>query len=415
MSALKYWLWLTTRRGMQPEDAFRLLEHFGTCEATYFAPREEYALAPVSDGVRASLEDKDLSGAERILSKCEEQGIRILTLQDAEYPERLKQIYDPPCVLYIKGRLFAFDEEVAIALVGSRTPSEYGRRMAGKLGLELARAGALVVSGIAQGLDTEAVRGALKGGGSPVCILGGGCDVIYPARNRALYEDVAAVGALISEYPPGTQIQSWHFPVRNRIISGLSVGVCAVEAREKSGTLITTALALEQDREVFAVPGNADAPMSRGTNLLIQRGEAKLVTGAWDILVEFESRFPGRLRRQEELPPEAREERLSGGEAQGAAQGAPTAQEKGAGAKEVDKKRQREYITLTDRSERFTDDEKEILLTLGEREMRTDDIVERTQIPARRVSSALTMLQIQGLVEEQTGGRFAANVILRES
>jgi DNA processing protein len=149
--------------------------------------------------------------------------------------------------------------------------------MAGKVGLELARQGALLVSGIAQGLDAAAIRGALKGGGPVVSVLGGGVDVVYPRENRFLYEDVAAAGALISEYPPGTGIQAGHFPVRNRIISGLSLAVVAVECRWKSGTMRTVERALDQDRDVFAVPGPADGPMSEGTNLLIQRGRSGAV------------------------------------------------------------------------------------------------------------------------------------------
>lgn len=408
MATLKYWLWLATRRPLRPTDAFRLLEQFGTPEALYFADRGEYELSGVSAQCRASLEDKNLDCAERILADCERLGVRVLTLQDAGYPERLRQIYDPPCVLYVKGRLFAFDEEVAVGVVGSRNPSEYGKHMAGRLGLDLARSGALVVSGIAQGLDAAALRGALSGGGSVVSVLGGGVDVIYPPQHRWLYEDVAAAGALISEYPPGAGIEGWHFPVRNRIISGLSVGVAVVEAAERSGALITARAALDQDREVFAFPGPADAPMSRGTNRLIQRGEAKLILSAWDILSEFETRFPGRLGRPEPLSKEAEAQRLEAG----MEEKEPPAVPSGAG-KTVDKEKERAYITLKDQPELFTDDERDILLALGESSMRTDDLVEAVQIPARRVSSALTMLQLRGYVEELSGRRFESTVLLK--
>ena len=259
MAALKYWIWLTTRRGMTPLQTFRLLDHFGTPEAAYFADREEYRLCGLTDWQQRTLLDKSLDGAERILGDCDRLGIRILTIQDAEYPERLRQIENPPCVLYVKGKLFPFDELVTVGVVGTRRPTEYGKIMAGRLGMELARGGALVVSGIARGLDAAALRGALKGGGSVVSVLGGGIDVVYPAENRWLYEDVAAAGALISEYPPGTENKGEHFPIRNRIISGLSLGVAAVEAEEHSGTLITMRLALDQGRDAFAVPGHQPA------------------------------------------------------------------------------------------------------------------------------------------------------------
>jgi DNA processing protein len=406
VAALKYWIWLTTRRGLTPLQTFRLLDHFGTPEAAYFADREEYRLCGLTDWQQRTLLDKSLDGAERILGDCDRLGIRILTIQDAEYPERLRQIANPPCVLYVKGKLFPFDELVTVGVVGTRRPTEYGKIMAGRLGMELARGGALVVSGIARGLDAAALRGALKGGGSVVSALGGGIDVVYPAENRWLYEDVAAVGALISEYPPGTENKGEHFPIRNRIISGLSLGVAAVEAEERSGTLITMRLALDQGRDAFAVPGNADAPMSRGTNLLIQRGEAKLVLSGWDILCEYEHLLPGRVSRPEPLPAQEEAARLEVAESPQE----PEPQEE-VTAETVDNPENMAYITLEDGA--LTDDERDILLALEGRGLRTDDLVELTQIPARRVSSALTMLQIHGYVEEKAGRRFESTVVLK--
>lgn len=406
MAALKYWIWLTTRRGLTPLQTFRLLDHFGTPEAAYFADREEYRLCGLTDWQQRTLLDKSLDGAERILGDCDRLGIRILTIQDAEYPERLRQIANPPCMLYVKGKLFPFDELVTVGVVGTRRPTEYGKIMAGRLGMELARGGALVVSGIARGLDAAALRGALKGGGSVVSVLGGGIDVVYPAENRWLYEDVAAAGALISEYPPGTENKGEHFPIRNRIISGLSLGVAAVEAEERSGTLITMRLALDQGRDAFAVPGNADAPMSRGTNLLIQRGEAKLILSGWDILCEYEYLLPGRVSRPEPLPAQEEAARLEVAESPQE----PEPQEE-VTAETVDNPENMAYITLEDGA--LTDDERDILLALEGRGLRTDDLVELTQIPARRVSSALTMLQIHGYVEEKAGRRFESTVVLK--
>ena len=410
MASLKYWLWLTNRRGVGPDAAFRLLEHFGTPEGVYFADPGEYALTGLPAQARKALEDKSLDTAERILADCDRLGVRILTIQDAEYPERLRQIADPPCVLYVKGRLFAFDEELAIAVVGARAPTPYGIQMAGRLGLELGRSGALVVSGLAQGLDSAALKGALSGGGSVVSVLACGVDVVYPPQNRELHQDVAAVGALISEYPPGTGVERWRFPVRNRIVSGLSVGVVAVEAAEHSGTLITARLALEQNREVFAFPGPADAPMSRGTNKLIQRSEAKLILSAGDVLEEFAVFYPGKVRRPVPLTEREESERL-----EGISEGASAGPEADSAPKEVDKVSERAYITLKDGLREFTDDEREILLALGEKTLRPDDLVEETQIPARRVLSALTMLQVRGYVEEKPGKRFQSTILLKTS
>lgn len=407
MATLKYWLWLTTRRGLPSGGAFRLLEYFGSPEGAYFADPAQYELAGLAKSHQAALADKSMDGPEQVLADCERLGLRVLTLQDADYPERLRQIEDPPCVLYVRGRWPAFDEEVSVGVVGARKPSPYGVEMAGRLGLELARSGALVVSGIAQGLDSAALRGALQGGGSAVSVLGCGVDVVFPAENRWLYEDVAAAGALVSEYPPGTRPEGWHFPVRNRIISGLSLGVVAVEAAERSGTLITARLALDQNRDVFAFPGPADAPMSLGTNRLIQRGEAKLILSARDVLCEYEGAYPGRLRRPEPLTQEGLEARL------GPQRGDDPKPEKGQKAqKEVDKKPKRAYISLKDYTQEFTDDERDILLALEEKALHPDELVEAAQIPARRVLSALTMLQVRGYVAEGPGKRFEALAVL---
>jgi len=304
MASLKYWLWLTSLKGMDSVGALTVLDHFVTPERAFYADGEEYDQLPLRPALRRALEDKGLDRAEEILEGCERLGLRVMTFQDADYPQRLRQIADPPAVLYIRGKTFHFDEEAAIGVIGAREPTPYGEKWAERFGLELAAGGALVVSGIAQGLDARAIRGALKGGGPVVSVLAGGVDVPYPPRHRYLYEDVAAAGALISEYPPGTAVDGRQFPRRNRILSGLCLGVLAVECRPFGGTMSTVSHALEQDRDVFAVPGALDAPMSEGTNRLIQQG-AKLVTCARDILEEYWDRFPQKLGRAVPLSPEA--------------------------------------------------------------------------------------------------------------
>lgn len=406
MSALKYWIWLTTRKGVDSAAALRVLEHFATPEQAYYADEQAYELFPLSPSARQGLTDKSMDRADAILADCERLGVRIMTCQDADYPERLRQIPDPPAVLYIKGKVFHFDEEVAIGVVGARSPSDYGRRMAEKMGLELAAGGALVVSGIAPGLDTCALKGALKAGGPVVSVLAGGVDVPYPYENRFLYQDVAAAGALISEYPPGTEHKGHHFPRRNRILSGLTLGVLAVECRSFGGTMLTVNHALEQDRDVFAIPGPVDAPMSEGPNRLIQQG-AKLVTCGRDILEEYESRYPWKLAGGSELPPDVEEARLEEPEE------APKPESKPEKRPEPSAP-ERPMITRAEQMERFTDDERMLLLALGDRTQSAEQLVERTQIPTRRVLSALTMLQVQGVVEEQAGRRFVALVTLEE-
>lgn len=309
MSQLKYWVWLNTRQGVGPVETFRLLERFGTPEAVYFADREEYERAEVRAKRLESLEDKNLDGADKVLGDCEHMGIRVLTWQDAEYPDRLRQIDAPPALLYVKGRLPVVDASLTVGMVGTRSSTPYGEELAGRFSMELSRRGAVIVSGMAQGIDTAALKGALMAGGRPISVLGGGIDVIYPRSNKWLYADVAAAGALVSEYPPGTEPMGMHFPVRNRIISGLSMGVVVVEAGDPSGAIITAREALDQNREVFAVPGPVGAPESVGTNRLIQKGEAKLITCTADVLAEYELMFP--LKQAEDLPDAVAEQRLS--------------------------------------------------------------------------------------------------------
>lgn len=410
MSALKYWIWLASRRGLGAAGVLTVLDYFVTPERAYYADREEYDMLPLHPSQRRDLEDKSLDRAERILGDCERLGLRIMTFQDADYPQRLRALADPPAVLYIRGRTFHFDEEAAIGVVGARSPSTYGEKWAERFGLELASGGALVVSGIAEGVDCCAIKGALKAGGPVVSVLAGGIDVPYPAKHRYLYEDVAAAGALISEYPPGTLNQGHHFPWRNRILSGLCLGVLAVECRPFGGTMSTARHALDQDRDLFAVPGALDAPMSEGTNLLIQQG-AKLVTCGRDILEEYWDRFPEKLKASAPLTPEAARERLEDLRQQQKERPAPKSQAPQAAP---DPAPAREIVPREEQKRRFTDDQLALLAALGGETRATDQLVELTQIPARRVLSALTMLQIQGVVEEHPGKRFSALVELEE-
>ena len=292
----------------------------------------------------------------------------------------------------------------------ARSCTPYGEKMAGRLALGLARSGAVTVSGIAQGIDAACIRGALKGGGTVVSVLGCGIDVRYPACNRGLYEDVAAVGALLSEYPPGTEPIGSHFPVRNRIISGLSLGIVVVESPLKGGAMLTADHALEQDREVFAVPGPADSPASAGCNQLIGEGAAKLTETVWDILEEYVDRYPQKLSRTRGLTPEQEAQRLE--EPAGPPAAAPEKSREPT-PKEVDKTPEMEYIDWKDRRDKLTDDQRDLLLALEEKPLLADDLMERTQIPARRVLSALTLLQVQGYVTEEPGKRFRAQVRLK--
>lgn len=394
MSALKYWVWLAEVRGVSNQTRLALLRHFGTPEDVYFADEGEILLA---DGMTreqaAKLKDHDLKAADRILADCQRLGLRILTFQDAEYPGRLRNIYDPPCLLYVKGRLPVFDEEVVVSVVGTRDCTPYGISCAEKFGYGLTRGGAVVVSGLAKGIDAAATRGALRAGGITVGVVGNGLDVHYPYESRYLYEDVAAAGALISEYPPGTEPAGYHFPTRNRILSGLALATLVVEAPERSGALITADAALEQGRDVFAIPGPVDAPMSVGCNRLIRDSSAGLVTDAWDILREYEGRFPDKLRAEEaHREPET------------------------VGYQEQEKTEAKPVMPPVSRSKNdlsLTDDQILLLQILSDEEpVIIDDLVEQSEIPTRRVLSALTLLELDNLVIQHPGKRYTRAVTL---
>ena len=405
MAELKYWLWLTTRTGLGPVGALSVLDCFTTPERAYYGEREDYDALNLPPFVKNSLMDKSMDEANRILGECDRLGIRIMTFQDADYPQRLRQIADPPVILYIKGKSFHFDEEAAIGVVGARKSSVKSRERAERFGMELASSGALVVSGIAEGIDSSAITGALRGGGPVVSLLAGGADKIFPRESRFLYEDVAAAGALISEYPPGTPHKGDHFNPRNRILSGLSLGVLAVECATTGGTMLTVNHALNQGREVFAVPIGLDEQSARGTNRLIHDCKAKLVENARDILEDFVDLFPAKLSALAPLSPEVARARLSGEDKPQAVQKAPKEQKEAPAPS-------REVVPRDQQKSRFTDDELAILAAASKAALTADEVVEKTQIPAKRVLSALTMLQLQGAVEERPGRRYYALVEL---
>lgn len=405
MSNLKYWVWLSALDGLTNLSRLRLLAQFGSPENVYYAAEEELArVEGISRGQVKRLGDKSLAEADRILGRCDALGLRVLTLQDAEYPSRLRNIFDPPVLLYLKGRLPAVDEEVSIAMVGTRGATPYGVRAAEELGYGLAKQGAVVVSGMAEGIDAAALRGALRAGGRVISVLGCGNDVIYPKENRYLYEDVAATGVLLSEYAPGTEPRSEHFPIRNRIISGLALGTVVVEAPDRrSGALNTAHTALEQGRDVFAVPGGIDAEMSRGCNRLIREGAA-LVTEAWDILREYQAVYPARVTAKvfetpENLGYEARQKKA----------------EQHRQAKEEKEKPALRSISLRDPDVSLSDDQIAVLRVLKTEEaMQADDVIEAAELTARRVLSALTVLVMDGFAEEESGKRFRRTVELKD-
>ncbi len=286
MSELKFWVGFNIVRGIGPARFRLLLDHFGSLRAAWEAPESALREAGLDRRALANLlEARKSLDLDRTLEAVTRTGAHVLTWEDDGYPTALRNIHDPPPVLYVKGALTEVDAW-ALAVVGTRKATAYGRQVTEQLVGTLARSGLTIVSGLAKGIDAIAHRAALDAGGRTIAVLGCGIDVIYPSDHRDLAREVVSAGALISDYPLGTQPEAGNFPPRNRIISGLSMGVLISEAGEDSGALITADYALQQGRDVFAVPGNVLAPSSRGANRLIQDG-AKLVMDAEDILAEL--------------------------------------------------------------------------------------------------------------------------------
>jgi len=287
MTDAKYWVGFNIVPGIGPARLRKLLDYFGNAETAWHAAPLELARAGLD---RKSLQNllsmRDSLDLDAEMQRIEDVGAHVLTLRDDAYPRLLRQIDQPPPVLYVKGTYLP-DDEWAIAIVGTRHAKTYGREMTRYLAADLARNRVTVVSGLARGIDSVAHRAALEAGGRTIAVLGSGIDIIYPRENAGLAQDIVASGALITEYPLGTKPERGNFPPRNRIISGLSLGTLVTQAGEGSGALITAYYALEQGREVFAVPGSALDRGCSGTNKLIQQGEAKLVLNAQDVLEEL--------------------------------------------------------------------------------------------------------------------------------
>jgi len=278
-----------------------LVEHFGSPRAAWEASVKDLSTTPGwgDERVNGLAERRSQLDPQKEAGKLDSMGINYVCHSDNGYPVNLLEIYDPPPVIFYKGKLRATDK-LSVAIVGTRKPSPYGLVVAEKLAKDLTALGITITSGMARGIDTAAHQGALAEGGRTIAVLGCGPDVVYPRENKKLMEQIINHGAVVSEFPPGTQPEAWRFPVRNRIISGLSQATLVVEAAERSGALITADFALEQGRDVMAVPGNVVNPLSRGPHRLIKQG-ARLIEGASDVLDELgmEKLFPAQTSEGE--------------------------------------------------------------------------------------------------------------------
>ncbi len=375
-----YWLALNHVKGIGAVRFRLLLEKFGSAEAAWKASRRDLEAAGLDKRSLASLlKQRDRIDPAAVVEKVERTGARVLTWEDAEYPQLLRTLPDSPPVLYVKGAITEADDW-SVAVVGTRKATSYGKTIAAQLADGLARNGVTVISGLAVGIDTAAHKGTLEAGGRTIAVLGSGIDRIYPSQNRGLAEEIAESGAVITEFPPGTRPHGSNFPARNRIISGLSLGVVVAEAPESSGALLTADAALEQGRDVFAVPGYALAASSRGANRLIQQG-AKLVMDVEDILSE--------LNLVMATPPPTRPASPKRAAAKKTQQ--PVTAAKPAAAVQVANAAQSETETAL----------LEALAAGGP--VHVDELRRISGLPIAEVTAALTLLELRGIVEQHTG------------
>ena len=416
---LIHWVWLSLKQPVTDRMKRALLSCFSDAEAIFCAGPAEYKAVPeLAEEAVASLCDKDLQEAQKTMAWCRAEEVYLLSYSDSRYPQRLKSIPDPPVLLYYKGTLPDFDALPAIGVVGTRQASAYGLQTAKRLGYQLARCGGLVVSGLAAGIDTMAMSGALMAGGTVVGVLGCGVDRIYPASNRRLYQDTQRYGCILSEYPMGTPPLKQNFPRRNRIVSGLSCGVLVVEAPEGSGALITAGRALDQGRDVFVVPGNIDNPCCAGSNRLLRDG-AGAVSSGWDILCEYEGRFPGKLKNagdENGVSHPERELAIASPEPEKHPQKKPRTRASGkenpssgngSDKKVVDKQHSEPYIDLNDTLTRLSADERTLVEAVRSGERLVDDVIAQTGLTTGKLLAAMTMLELKGIISRLPGKRIA--------
>lgn len=356
--------------GIGPVLLARIIKEFGTLDAALGASMT--ALQRV-EGIgerraRAFFEARNNDNVSRELDRAAQVSARIICWEDDEYPTQLRHVNDPPVCLYIRGRIVP-EDAVAIAIVGSRKCSRYGCEQAQRFATLLTGAGFTIVSGLARGIDGYAQEAAVKAGGRTIGVLGCGVDVIYPPEHRELAEQVIAQGAIISEDPMGSSPTADSFPKRNRIIAGMSLGVIVVEASKRSGALITARLATEYNREVFAIPGRVDTPTSLGTNDLIRSGSAKLAASLEDVIDELGD--VGQVMAK-------------------------------AGIEDASRKNVANATLAT-----LSEQERPILDALGDDELHIDQITVTTGLAPSAVASALTLLQLKGLIVSLPGSRYA--------
>lgn len=390
METMLHWIWLTCIPKITSADITALLEHFDTVDDIY-AEKEFAGIPGIKPSIKSSLKDKSLKAVQNILNKTQALGGEVLTFDDIRFPDQLRQIENPPYVLYVCGEIMKWDRLLTIGVVGTRECTDYGIAATRHICPELAENGVTIVSGMARGIDTAAAVTAMNSGGKTIAVLGCGLDVAYPAENADIMERIKRQGAVITEFPPGTEPKRQNFPQRNRIISGLSRGVLVVEAPAKSGSLITARLALEQGRDVFAVPGSIFHANSAGTNELIG-SMARPVTCAKDILDDY-SYHLSRMHR----------DKTNRGIV-----GKIFAKNSIKTVKPIDNEIK---ISLDDKKyAALSDDERAVITLLIDGNMHIDDIKRKCGFETSKLLQIMSMLEFSGHVRKIPGNNYKLNI-----
>ena len=404
---LLHWIWFAELKDISLLHKHRLLERFGDPEELHRMSEEALLNAGLPEKERNALLDKNLWKAEQIIARCGKRDIGILPVADSAYPKRLRNSPDAPIVLYYRGILPNWEERPFIGVVGTRKASAYGLQVAHQLGSQIASCGGFVVSGGAAGGDTAAMQGAISAGFPVVGVLGCGVDVVYPHSNRKLFEKIVADGCLISEYPPGTEPKPWHFPARNRIISGVSNGVLVVEAPKSSGALITARYALEQGRDVFVVPGNINSPTCEGSNALLQEGAAPVLSG-WDVVSGYEFLYPGKLQKDLKVSLYAGEETLAQVAQTPVNLENSTNKSAKSGKIPIDNGEKSPYIELVKNRPTLGEEEQAVFARLTTEPQEASELMAALDMPSGKVLSILTMLTVKGYAQKHPGGSYSA-------
>lgn len=383
-----YWVWAQNALGISSSvKSDEIISYFGNAESLYFAGEYEWRISGIfTPGQINKLKTTTLDEAKKIVSDCQRYRIKIITPDDADYPSMLFKLPNLPLVLYVRGNLDCLKNKISIAVVGAREASDIGARIARALSASLSRSGAVIVSGAAKGIDSAAHNGALDAGANTVAVLGCGFGTDYLPENEPLRREIAGHGALVTEYPPLTPAFGRNFPFRNRIISGLSYGTIVIEANEKSGSLRTVGHAIEQGRDIFAVPGDITSSMNMGTNKLLRDG-AKPVFNAMDVLEEYAERFPDLLDINK-------------------IETVLTMQTPSAKPKTAEKKKAFVKPTV---SQNISDKAKLICDALTTDTMQAEELILKTKLSTSDFLTAMTELELLGIIEPLAGKNYRIN------